>query len=40
MPNGHEEERNAVWSRSRFWGVAWDLAADLLGELTQGAFQR
>jgi len=26
VPNGHEEERNAVWSRSRFWGVVWDLA--------------
>jgi hypothetical protein len=24
MPNGHAEERHAVWKRSRFWGVIWD----------------
>ena len=26
MPNGHEEERKAVWNRSRLWGIVWDLA--------------
>ena len=23
MPNGHAEERDAVWQRSRLWGFVW-----------------
>jgi hypothetical protein len=25
MPNGHEEDRNRVYRKSRFWGVIWDI---------------
>jgi hypothetical protein len=25
MPNGYEEERDAVWQRSRFWGFVWQI---------------
>jgi hypothetical protein len=25
MPNGHAEERDAIWQRSRCWGIVWGI---------------
>jgi hypothetical protein len=35
MPNGHAGERDAVWQRSRSWGIVWQVgdAAYYLGLL-------
>ncbi|MBI2526115.1 MAG: hypothetical protein HYY95_25740 [Candidatus Rokubacteria bacterium] len=35
MPNGHAGERDAVWQRSRGWGIVWQVgdAAYYLGLL-------
>ncbi|OGL16777.1 MAG: hypothetical protein A3K12_04160 [Candidatus Rokubacteria bacterium RIFCSPLOWO2_12_FULL_71_19] len=35
MPNGHAGERDAVWQRSRCWGIVWQIgdAAYYLGLL-------
>jgi hypothetical protein len=36
VPNGHAEERDAVWERSRLWGTIWDIgdAAYYIGLLS------
>jgi hypothetical protein len=36
MPNGYQEERDAVWERSRLWGTIWQIgdAAYYIGLLS------